>query len=216
VVTINGHSNKLRIWEKGAGLRGPWEHQKKRWEEDRRSPRFGLYSSRPSAYDKGATGELNASILGYSSRQDSWGDRKRWRLEDRLPQLLREPEVQAVEAEERQLAREREEADASADGKSRWSRPSSVFSRPIGAKCSASVCARDRRPTGSASTATRSRTRTASAVAADPAASASLAYARGHADRLQTLPDMPPDPEITPEALKRCSGGMSPCRPRGW
>src|SRR5207247_2480016 len=36
---------------------------------------------------------------------------KRWTLEDRLPQLMRELETQGVEAEERRLAAEREEAE---------------------------------------------------------------------------------------------------------
>src|SRR5439155_16435107 len=67
---------------------------------------------RPKPYDSGATGELNIEALGGShGRQKSWGDRSRWKLEDRLPNLLRELEVQAVEAEERRLAREREQAE---------------------------------------------------------------------------------------------------------
>ena len=111
MVTINGHSNRVRIWENGAGLRGPWERQLKRWEEDRRSPRDWLYAERPKPYDAHATGELNASVLGRSPREGSWGDRKRWRLEDRLPQLVRELEVRAVEAEERRLERERQQAE---------------------------------------------------------------------------------------------------------
>jgi hypothetical protein len=98
VVMIDGHAHEVRIWERGVGLRGPWERQKQHWEEDRLSPRFPLYATRPVTYDKNATGELNASILGYSSRRSSWGARKRWSLEDRLPQLVRDLEVQAVEA----------------------------------------------------------------------------------------------------------------------
>ena len=71
-----------------------------------------LFLKRPKPYDSGATGELNIEALGWShGRQSSWGDRKRWTLEDRLPQLMRELETQAVEAEERRLAKEREEAE---------------------------------------------------------------------------------------------------------
>jgi hypothetical protein len=39
------------------------------------------------------------------------GDLQRWTLEDRLPQLMRELETPAVEAEERRLAKEREGAE---------------------------------------------------------------------------------------------------------
>lgn len=30
VLTINGHELNVRLWEKGAGLRGPYERQRKR------------------------------------------------------------------------------------------------------------------------------------------------------------------------------------------
>jgi len=113
IFTINGHDLKVRLWEQGAGLRGPYERQRKRWQEDREKPvREMLFLDRPKPYDNGATGELNIEVLGWShGRQTSWGDRKRWTLEDRLPQLMRELEAQAVEAEERRLAKEREEAE---------------------------------------------------------------------------------------------------------
>lgn len=38
VFTINGHQSKVRIWEKGAGQRGPYEHQLNRWKHDREQP----------------------------------------------------------------------------------------------------------------------------------------------------------------------------------
>jgi hypothetical protein len=99
IVTINGHPNSVRVWETGVGVRGVWERQRDRWEQERLSPRLGLYLSRPEPYDAGGTGELNLSVLGYSSRQTTWGDRERWRAEARLPQLLRELETQAREAQ---------------------------------------------------------------------------------------------------------------------
>jgi|SRR6266536_778522 len=87
---------KVRMWEKGAGIRGPYEYQRKRWQEDREKPyRLMLFVDRPKPYDRGATGELNIEVLGWAhGRQTSWGDRKRWTLEDRLPQLMRELETQ--------------------------------------------------------------------------------------------------------------------------
>lgn len=70
------------------------------------------FVERPKPYDSGATGELNVEALGTAfGRQKAWGDRSRWKLEDRLPNLLRELEMQAAEAEERRRAREREQAE---------------------------------------------------------------------------------------------------------
>ena len=50
----------VRLWEKGAGLRAPYERQRKRWQEDREKP-FNqmLFLNRPKPYDSGATGELS-------------------------------------------------------------------------------------------------------------------------------------------------------------
>jgi hypothetical protein len=91
VFTIDGHQMKVRIWEKGAGQRGPYEQQLKRWKQDREQPfRLMQFVDRPKPYDNGATGELNIEALGSSyGRQASWGDRTRWRLEDRLHNVLR-------------------------------------------------------------------------------------------------------------------------------
>jgi hypothetical protein len=88
VITINGHDFKLRLCEKGVGLRGPWEGHKKQREEDRQALRFHAWdAARIEPYDKHATGQLDLVILTYSSRQTRWGDRKRWSLEDRLPRV---------------------------------------------------------------------------------------------------------------------------------
>jgi hypothetical protein len=75
----------------------------KYWQEDREQPiRLMQFVERPKPYDSGPTGELNIEALGWSKgRQSSWGDRKRWTLDDRLPQLMRDLETQAGEAEER-------------------------------------------------------------------------------------------------------------------
>ncbi len=56
VFTINGHELKVRLWEKGAALRGPYEHQLKRWQQDREQPvRYMLFLNRPKPYDSGAS-----------------------------------------------------------------------------------------------------------------------------------------------------------------
>jgi hypothetical protein len=216
VVTIRGHALPVRIWEKGCGRRGHYEQHLKQWKDDREQPvRRMRFVERPKPYDSGATGELNAQALGSSfGRQSSWGDRSRWTLEDRLADLLRELERQAAEAEERQRAGEREEAErqrqweaAVQDAKRRFledHRREALRRRvreweegeAIRAYCEA-VEARYG----------------ADAIAADSEATQWLALAREHANRAQQLPRMPAEPQITAEALKPYLGRWSPYGP---
>ena len=219
VFTINGHELNVRLWEKGAGLRGPYERQRKRWQEDREKPyRLMLFLDRPKPYDSGATGELNIEVLGWShGRQTKWGDRQRWTLEDRLPQLMRELETQAVEAEERRLAKEREEAERRRQWKAAMEHARirliedhrrEVLRRRVTAWTEADAI----RAYCEAVEARHGADR----IAADPEAAQWLAFAREHADHAQRLPRMPADPELTPDALKPYLGGWSPYGPRGW
>jgi hypothetical protein len=219
VFTINGHELNVRLWEKGAGLRGPYERQRKRWQEDREKPyRLMLFLDRPKPYDSGATGELNIEVLGWShGRQTKWGDRQRWTLEDRLPQLMRELETQAVEAEERRLAKEREEAERQRQWEAAMERAKGrliedhrreVLRRRVTAWNEADAiraycdAVEDRHGIDT--------------IATDPRAVEWLAFAREQADSAQQVPRMPADPEATPEALKPYLGKWSPYGPRGW
>jgi hypothetical protein len=219
VFTINGHELNVRLWEKGAGLRGPYERQRKRWQEDREKPyRLMLFLDRPKPYDSGATGELNIEVLGWShGRQTKWGDRQRWTLEDRLPQLMRELETQAVEAEERRLAKEREEAERRRQWEAAMEHAKirliedhrrEVLRRRVTAWTEADAI----RAYCEAVEARHG----ADTIAADPEAAQWLAFAREHADHAQRLPRMPADPEVTPDALKPYLGRWSPYGPRGW
>jgi hypothetical protein len=219
VFTINGHELNVRLWEKGAGLRGPYERQRKRWQEDREKPyRLMLFLDRPKPYDSGATGELNIEVLGWShGRQTKWGDRQRWTLEDRLPQLMRELETQAVEAEERRLAKEREEAERRRQWEAAMEHARirliddhrrEVLRRRITAWTEADAI----RAYCEAVEARHG----ADTIAADPEAAQWLAFAREHADHTQRLPRMPADPDVTPDALKPYLGRWSPYGPRGW
>jgi hypothetical protein len=219
VFAINGHELKVRIWEKGTGLRGPYEHQKKQWQEDREQPyRLMRFLERPKPYDTGATGELNIEALGWSQgRQSSWGDRKRWTLESRLPQLMRELETQAAEAEERRLAKEREEAERERQWEAAMDHAKrrlveSYRSETLHRRVSAWQEANAVRAYCDAVEARHGP----DAIAADPETVRWLAFAREYADLAQRLPRMPADPKITEEALKPYLGGWSPYGPRGW
>ena len=176
-----------------------------------------LFLDRPKPYDSGATGELNIEALGWShGRQSSWGDRKRWTLEDRLPQLMRELEIQAVEAEERRLAKEREEADRQRQWEAAMERAKLRLVEDHRVRSCEPESAPGRRPTRSVPTATPSRHATGRDDHRRSDAAQWLAFARDHADRAQRLPEMPADPEITHEALKPYLGKWSPYGPRGW
>jgi hypothetical protein len=215
VVTIKDHDLELRIYEKGVGLRSAWEQQKAYYEENRLNFRLGYLPSRPTAYDKEATGQLNISLLGHSPRQTTWGDRKRWKLDDRLGQVLRELETQADEAEKRRLAREREEAER----QRQWEVAMTNAKRRFIEDHQLDILRRRVRAWEEADAiraycdAVEARHGQA-ATEADTAAW--LLLAREHADRLQRLPTMPTDPEITNEALKPYLGQWSPYGPRGW
>lgn len=216
VFTIRGHQLRVRIWEKGCGLRGPYEQQLKQWKDDREQPiRLMRFVERPKPYDSGATGQLNAQALGSSfGRQSSWGDRSRWTLEDKLGDLLRDLELQAADAEERQRAREREEAErqrqweaAIANAKRRFldDQRLEILRRRVReweeGEAIRGYCDAVEARYG------------ADAIAADPEAARWISLAREHANRAQQLPRMPAEPEITPEALKPYLGRWSPYRP---
>jgi hypothetical protein len=219
VFTINGHELNVRLWEKGAGLRGPYERQRKRWQEDREKPyRLMLFLDRPKPYDSGATGELNIEVLGWShGRQTKWGDRQRWTLEDRLPQVMRELETQAVEAEERRLAKEREEDERRRQWEAAMDRArlSLIEDHRVEVLRSRVAAWHQAEAIRAYCDAVEAR-HGADTIAADPDAAQWLAFAREHAESAQRLPRMPADPEVTPEALKPYLGKWSPYGPRGW
>jgi hypothetical protein len=216
VFTINRHELKMRIWEKGAGQRGLYEHQMRRWKNDRDQPfRLMQFVDKPKPYDSGATGELNVEALGSAyGRQKAWGDRNRWKLEDRLPNLLREVELQAVEAEERQLAREREQAEQ----QRQWEAAMQHAKRRLVEDHRREVLRNRVRAWEEAEAirvycASVEARHGMDAITADLDAFEWLALAREHADGAQQLPRMPADPEITHDGLRPYLGGWSPYGP---
>lgn len=103
----------FRVREGKVHLRGPWEEEVHRhrdadpdsyWWRDREIPR--------GAYDADAVGKLELELFcvhyyTYGGRQSRWGDRQRWRLEDRLTDVVVEIEIRAAEA----TLRERQKRD---------------------------------------------------------------------------------------------------------
>ena len=217
--TINGHQLRLRIWEKGVGLRGPYERQKKRWEEDRAGPvQLMQFLERPKPYDAGATGELDIEVLGWSKgRQSRWGDRKRWALEDRLPQVIGELETQAKEAEERRLAEEQARAERQREWEAAMDRARQrlIEDHRLGVLRERVQAWHEAEAIRAYCDAVEARYGV-DAINADPQAAQWLALGRDLAELAQRLPRMPADPEVTPEALKPYLGRWSPHGPDAW
>jgi hypothetical protein len=217
VFTINRYQLRVRIWEKGAGQRGPYERQLERWKHDREQPfRLMQFVERPKPYDRGATGELNIDALDRSyGRRASWGDRTRWKVEDRLGDLMRELELQAAEAEERRLTKEREDAER----QRQWEAAMEHAKRRLVAEHRLEVL-RQRVRAWEEAEAIRAYCEAVEArhgsetIAADPQAAQWLVLAREHADHAQQLPRMPPDPEVTQERLNPYLGSWSPYGPQ--
>ncbi|HLK16997.1 MAG TPA: hypothetical protein VKT78_19485 [Fimbriimonadaceae bacterium] len=219
VITINGHSLRLRIWEKGAGLRGPYESSLRRWREDRERPISSmLFLDRPKPYDRDATGELNIAVLGFSSgRQSTWGDRQRWKLEDRLSNVLRELELEAAEAEERRLARERELAERQRQWEVAMERAKERYLEDHRVEVLRTrVRAWQEADEISAYCDAVESRHGADVVDSTPGAAEWLSFAREVASLLQKLPTMPADPDVTPDKLKPYLGKWSPYGPQGW
>lgn len=111
VITTAGHSQALRIHERGLRVKTAYERPDP-W--DRNDPldlrRAGTY--RQVRDDTGATGQLRIDLVPdtYGARASSWSDLKRSRLEDKLPAVLAEISVRAAEAEHARIEAERQAA----------------------------------------------------------------------------------------------------------
>jgi hypothetical protein len=111
----------FRLREGKVKTRGPWEQEVERyrnvdresaWWRDRELPR--------GPYDANADGKLELDLFcgqryAFGGRQSRWGDRQRWSLEERLPEVLQEIEIRAAEA----TLREEERRQAAIEAKRR-------------------------------------------------------------------------------------------------
>ena len=214
-VTIDGHSYRLRICEKGVGIRGAWEEATARRKEALEHPRsYGWFPERPKPYDADATGVLEISInggYGRRGRQSRWGDRKRWSLEDRLPQVLHELEIRAVEDEERRVAfeREREERQRRWEEAMRQAEARFLEDHRLEVLRTRVRLWREADAIREYCDAVEARHEKAG-ISADSEAKRWLELAREYADRAQELPRMPADPSPRPEDLRPYLGGLSP------
>jgi hypothetical protein len=104
LISVNGDSEAIRVHEEGLPSRTSWEQKHWQWGTRSRPPL--------TAYEAEATGRVALTIVSgwaRAGRPASWADRQAWRLDDKLPELLREVEVRAAEAEERRQEAARRE-----------------------------------------------------------------------------------------------------------
>lgn len=117
-ISADEHSSAIRISEEGLPSRVRWEHDNRRFTH---FPDGEMSTCLPpiSEYEEGASGRLVFELVsGFSGRRSKWADRRSWTVEEKLPELLREVELRAIESRER----ERQAAIAAAARQSEWER----------------------------------------------------------------------------------------------
>ena len=205
-IRVRSHSTALRVHEEGLPSRTHW--QRTHWGSKDKYPTIG-------------SGQLKIELCGYSSgnRQSHWADRKKWSLEDKIPDILREIEIQADERDAAQLAREQ----AAAERRRRWEAAIEA------AKVSLTEAHRARHLRAQAHQwreihelrAYLDAMRHAAGAITDPekatAAGDWIAWAEHHLETTDPLAALatPDPPEATPDALKPFLQGWSPYGPDG-
>jgi len=215
-IVLRGHRYPLHLSEEKVPLRGVWEDEQSWRKNDRYHalPRDDRFAGR---YDKDGTGRLTINLDGYSreGRQCSWGDRRSWTLEEKLPEILREIEVRAVEddhraEEERRKAEERQRQWELAMERAKERFIESFRGKALRAQTTAWQEANELRSYLAA---------LEESYGDEPDAVEWIEWVRGFIARLDPLnraQTMPEPAEISAEDLKPFLGGLSPYGPRGW
>jgi hypothetical protein len=215
VISVDGCSAAIRIKEEGLQSRTHWEQQNGTY-----SYRLGDEMRRTfpprTEYEANATGRLSLELVsGYSEhgRPVKWADRRSWTLEDKLPELLRELELRAVERDHRQREAER----AAAERQRAWQAAMERARERHGEHLRAEVLMAD---VGRWRNATAIRAYCEAAASAFPGAPGTaewIAWARRYADELDPLkvaPQMPALPEsVPPNELRPYLEGWDPYGP---
>lgn len=115
VIAIRGHRYQLSVSEEKVLLRGDWEERRRASEAYRNQLYTYVRPERVKPYDSEATGILSIGLIisgpVREGRPASWRDRKSWTLEDKLPELLYEQELCAVEDDEREAEERRQQEE---------------------------------------------------------------------------------------------------------
>jgi hypothetical protein len=220
VITVGNHAYSLNVSEEKVLLRGVWEERKRVQEQQRLQ--YPLYSSheRMKPYDSEATGQLSISLLasGHSreGRAATWSDRKSWTLDDKLPDLLQELELRAVEDDHHAAEEKRKAEERQRQWELQMERARQRFLEAHRAKVlRAQIAARQEAQVMSAYLAELEAAHGASSESAEW-----IDWIRDFITRLDPLhspPSMPAEPEISREDLKPfLPSGVSPYGPERW
>lgn len=216
MVEIRGHSYPVEISEEKVPLRGPWEEQERYRKSDFYSRQLGI-ERRIGRYDKEGTGRLTLTLSGgYNrhGRQSSWGDRRSWKLDDKLPDVLREIEVRAVEDDHAEAERRRQEAERQRQWEAAMERAQVRFVEAEREKALRVQIAAWQE----AQLFARYLFELEETQGDDPEAAEWIAWVRGFVTRLNPLSHparMPEVAEPRPDELKPFLGGWSPYGPQG-
>jgi hypothetical protein len=215
LITVGGDTEAIRVHEEGLPSRTYWEQNHQRWD--------GRSMSLPplTEYEAGATGRLVLSIVsGWTrrGRQASWADRQSWRLEDKLPELLREVEVRAAEAEERRQEAARREQQRVREWEAAMENARARFAEHLRADALTSQVERWRTVAGIRAYCDAIEERYPGGESTEW-----VAWARRYADGLDPLREPPAPPavpeDVRPEQLQPFLSGWSAYGPehhRGW
>ncbi|WP_055566875.1 hypothetical protein [Streptomyces atriruber] len=153
----------------------------------------------------------------HPGRRSHWGDRQRWRLEDRLPDLLREITHRAHTEAERRLTRQRKEEET----RQRWL-AAMRQARTALVEDHRTKILRGQVEAWQEATAVRAfcdalEDQQDATAATTEAGLAWIAWARAYADRIDPVPRrpvLPEPPSITPDSLRPYLHGWSPHEPK--
>lgn len=220
VITVGNHAYSLNVSEEKVLLRGVCEERRRQQEEQRL--RYPLYGNqeRVKPYDSEATGQLSIALLAPGHQRDgratTWSDRKSWRLEDKLPELLHELEVRAVEDDHRAAEEKRKAEERQCQWELEMDHARQRFLEAHRAKVlRAQIAARQEAQVMSAYLAELEDTHGDA-----PQSAEWIEWIQEHikrVDPLQTPPSLPDEPDISREDLKPfLPAGVSPYGPDRW
>lgn len=214
VITVGDYAQGLRIHEQGLRInsvykRPPWDSS-----DPLDYRRSGTW--RQVRDDSNATGQLIVDLVPDrhgNGRTSSWADRKRWTLEDKLPEILAEIFVRAAEAQHAQAEAERRAAAR----KVAWEAAMvAAEDRLHEARCAAALA--DQLSRWEQATRIRSYCDDLeSGNPEHPETATWIAWARSHADTLDPASGSPAAPsrlaKPKPEDLRPYLDGLSPYGP---
>jgi hypothetical protein len=197
VITVDGCSSSVRVSEDGLQSRAYWARN-----DDGYAFGPGTGNRRRAGlkeYEAGATGWLRFSIVPTygRSRQMSWSDGKKQRVEDKLPELLRAIEVRAAEERYHRELAELEAARREQERQAAIERALMQYVEQLRADALASQVADWRRARD-----IRAYCDAVQAVfVGDPATTDWINWSRAHADAIDPL-QQPPRPPTPPDRIR--------------